>query len=172
MGRGFAGAGLAATDKVRRASAQSSSRHDGRTTIRSDRKHRCNGRTSDDHPPDPVHRRGDAGRRPRHLAGVRCRRRRAARRPLREVLQALRRRRADDRHLADVRPRRSVRRHRRRSGLRPRVFLATKVWTSGRERGDRADAALGQPDGSAERRPDADPQPRRLAAPTWRRCAT
>ena len=35
-------------------------------------------------------------------------------------------------------------------GLRARVFLATKVWISGRERGHRADGALGEP--AAKRR--------------------
>ena len=51
-------------------------------------------------------------------------------------------------------------------GLRPRVFLATKVWTSGK------DAGIAQMRRSAERlqepgpRPDPDPQPARLAHPS------
>ena len=121
-----------------------------------------------DHPPDPVERRGDAGDRARHLAGVRCRRRRSgAAEAGRGVAAAGRCRRPHDRHLADVRPRRSRdRRSRRRAGLRPRVFLATKVWTSGRDAGHRADAALGRIAAEPGPRPDPDPQPARLAHPS------
>ena len=52
------------------------------------------------------------------------------------------------------------------AGLRPRVFLATKVWTSGREAGIaqmRRSAELLQQPGA---RPDPDPQSARLAHPS------
>ena len=51
------------------------------------------------------------------------------------------------------------------NGRRAEAFLATKVWTSGRDEGIRADGGVDAAAAQRPHRPDADPQPGRLAHP-------